>query len=165
MFERVTQTDCGYWFFAGTAPDPLVVTQNVCDGPWLNSTDLRNDTPVPMRYWKVEKGEPSEYPGSGFLISERLFKVLVRCTEGGIRVLPAVIETVNGDELWSNYRFIKVPSVISFRDLWSGNGTERIYRIKDYPAFVVSSQARKCMEALCPGDFEFEQPILVGDSV
>lgn len=165
MFKRVNPPDCGYWFFTGTAPDPLVVAQNICDGPWLDSIDLRDDTPVPMRYWKVEKGEPSEYPGSKYLISERLYNVLTRCTDGGIEAVAAVIETVKGGHVWNNYRFIKVPSAISFRDLWSGNGTDPIYRIKDYPAFVVSSQVRECMEALNPDDFHFDEPTLVGESV
>ena len=165
MYKQVEQPDCGYWFFTSTARDPLVVAQNACDGPWLDSIDLREDTPVPMRYWKVEKGEPSEYPGANYLISERLFDVLTRCTDGGIEAIPAVIETVNGDEVWNNYRFIKVRSVIGFPDLWSGHGSEPIYRIMDYPVFVVSSQVRKCMETRNPGDFEFDEPILVGELV
>ena len=39
MFERDNPPACGYWFFTRTAPDPLVVAQKNCDGPWLDSTD------------------------------------------------------------------------------------------------------------------------------
>ena len=145
-----------------TAPDPLVVVQDKCEGPWLDSIEMQADTPVPMRYWKVEKGKPSEYPGAGYLISERLYDVLVRCTAGGIETVPAMIETVNGEQAWNNYRFIKVPAAIGIDDLWAGKGSERIYRIRDHPAFVISSQVRKCIEAEIPGDLEFDQPILLG---
>ena len=73
-----------------------------------------------------------------------------------------MIETIKGNEIWENYRFIKVPSVISYDDLWSGKGTEPIYTIENHGSFVASSQVRERIEALNPHDFEFSQPILLG---